>query len=59
MSPSASLGISAPAPLAAPGNAEVEVGVAVWGPLLTGSLLHISVGTTRLVLYMNTWSLCG
>lgn len=48
MSPSARPGISAPVPLAAPGSAEEEVGVAVWGPWLTVSLLHISVGTKKI-----------
>lgn len=57
MSPSAGPGISAPAPLAAPGSAEVEVGVAAWGPWLTMSLLHISVGTTKVALCMNARSL--
>lgn len=59
ISPSARLGISAPAPLAAPGSAEVEAAVAVWGPWLTVSLLHISVGATEVVLGMNVWSLGG
>lgn len=55
MSPSARPGISAPVPLAAPGSAEEEVGVVVWGPWLTVSLLHISVGTRKKkkVLCMN------
>lgn len=33
--------------------------MAVWGPWLPVSLLHISVGTKKLILCMNAWSLDG